>query len=215
MLFPNDEKNCNCVATPKDKSSKKTTKDDELQPIPKVELLKAIIESFVDGIFILTTEGKLIYTNEFARSISRQLMLEETANYQIPEEIWRVCQSLIESRELFPDEKIIIESEISPKPTVKLRLRARWLELCASKHNFLLVTVEDWHQYSQSIAISDAKKYNLTEREIEVWQLRRANMTYKEIAKQLYITINTVKKHLKNIHAKQQQKNNINEYKLA
>ncbi|OUL33214.1 helix-turn-helix transcriptional regulator [Nostoc sp. T09] len=208
MLFPDDEKNL-------DAATAKTAKDDGLQPVPKIDLLQAIIESFVDGIFIVTTEGKLIYTNEFARSISRELMPKEAASNTVPEEIWRVCQSLIESRELFPDEKIIIEFEIAPKPTVKLRLRARWLELCASKHNFLLVTVEDCNLYSKSIAIADAKKYNLTDREIEVWQLRRANLTYREIANHLYITINTVKKHLKNIHAKQQEKNNMNEYKIA
>ncbi|MDZ8055507.1 MAG: helix-turn-helix transcriptional regulator [Aulosira sp. ZfuVER01] len=215
MLFPNDENHLNFAATPGDKFCKQLAKDDNLQPVPKVDLLQAIIESFVDGIFILTTEGQLIHTNEFARSICRQLMPEETASNAVPEEIWRVCQSLIESRELFPDEKIIIESEIEPKPTVKFRLRARWLQLCASKHNFLLVTVEDCNQYSQSIAIADAKKYNLTDREIEVWQLRRANLSYREIANQLYITINTVKKHLKNIYAKQQEKNNMNEYKFA
>lgn len=74
---------------------------------------------------------------------------------------------------------------------------------------FLLVTLEDCNLYSQSIAIADAKKYNLTDRERQVWQLRRANLSYKEIANQLYITINTVKKHIKNIHAKQQEKEHI------
>ncbi|NEO62582.1 MAG: winged helix-turn-helix transcriptional regulator, partial [Moorea sp. SIO4G2] len=33
--------------------------------------------------------------------------------------------------------------------------------------------------------------------------LKKANFTYREIAQQLFISINTVKKHLKNIYAKQ------------
>jgi DNA-binding CsgD family transcriptional regulator len=35
--------------------------------------------------------------------------------------------------------------------------------------------------------------------------LRRANYTCKEIAAELYISLNTVKKHMKNIHAKREK----------
>jgi len=209
MFFPYQENNFNFTSIPGHNFLIKALKNENLPSVPNVDLLQAMIESFVDGIFIVTTEGKLIHGNEYARAICRQLMPKEAASNAVPEEIWRVCQSLIESRKLFPDEKIIIESEIKPTPTVKLRVRTRWLQLCVNKHNFLLVTLEDCNQYSQSIAIADAKKYNLTNRETEVWQLRRANLSYKEIANQLYITINTVKKHLKNIHAKQQDREHI------
>ncbi|BAY24822.1 LuxR family transcriptional regulator [Calothrix sp. NIES-2100] len=211
MLFPDDEEKLNSAFIPGDKSSKK----DDLQPIPQVDLLKAMIESFVDGILIVTTEGKLIHANNYARAICHQLMPKAADSDVLPAEIWYVCESLIESRELFPEEHIIIEAEITPKPTVKLRLRVRWFPLGASQHKFLLVTVEDCNQYNQSIAIADGKKYNLTDREQEVWQLRRANFSYREIANQLYITINTVKKHLKNIHVKQQEINNMNEYRFV
>lgn len=204
--FSDNENNLHFLAISGDQQEQKTTKFD---------LLQAIIESFVDGVLIVSPEGKLIHANEYARSICRQLMPKDTASDVIPEEIWHICQSLIESSELFIAEKIIIESEIQPKPTIKLRIRARWLELSASPNNFLLVTIEDCNQHSQSIAIADAKKYNLTEREIEVWQLRLANLSYKEIANKLYITINTVKKHLQNIHAKQQDINNMHEYKFV
>jgi DNA-binding CsgD family transcriptional regulator len=211
MLFPDDENNLIFAPIYGDKSSKQ----DDFQPVAEVDLLQAIIESFVDGVLILSPQGKLIHANEYARSICRLLIAKDTSRDVVPEEIWRICQSLIESSELFPEEKMIIESEIQPNPTIKLRLRARWLELSASPNNFLLVTVEDCNQYSQSIAIADAKKYNLTDREIEVWQLRRANFSYKQIAKQLYITINTVKKHLQNIHAKQYEINNMHEYNFV
>ncbi|MBD2355051.1 helix-turn-helix transcriptional regulator [Tolypothrix sp. FACHB-123] len=215
MIFSNDENNLNYIAIPGDKQHQNTTNHDNLQPVAKVDLLQAIIESFVDGVLIVSPQGKLIHANEYARAICRQLMTKATANDVIPEEVWQICQSLIESSELFTTEKIILESEIQPKPTMKLRLRVRWLELSANPENFLLVTVEDCNQYSKSIAIADAKKYNLTDREIEVWLLRRANLSYKEIANKLYITINTVKKHLQNIYAKQQDINNMNEYNFV
>ena len=79
------------------------------------------------------------------------------------------------------------------------------MNLGENEQNLLLVTIEDCKQSSQSMAITDAHKYGLTDRETEVWLLRRANLSYKEIAAKLYITINTVKKHLKNIYAKQQE----------
>jgi RNA polymerase sigma factor (sigma-70 family) len=173
----------------------------KLLSLPQIYLLQAVIESFVDGILILTTEGKLLHANECARAMCLQLSSENKEN-AIPVEIWQVCESLIESRELFPNEKIFMEFEVDKQP-VKLRIRVRWLEIDDNEDNYMIVTIEDRHESSQNMAIRDAKKFGLTERETEVWLLRRANFSYKEIAERLYITINTVKKHLKNIYAKQ------------
>ena len=47
--------------------------------------------------------------------------------------------------------------------------------------------------------------YGLTEREGEVWMLRLQDYSYQEIADKLYLSINTVKKHMKTILAKQEQ----------
>ncbi len=204
MLFPDREIDFNFVSTKSKKLAKDFTKTEQLQSTSQLDLLQVIIESFIDGILILTTEGKLIFSNEYARCICRQLMPKLDTSHTVPEKIWRVCLSLIENRELFPEDKVIIESEIEITQGMKLRIRARWLPLGIGNESFFFVTVEDYHQYSQSMAIAEAKKYHLTDREMEVWQLRRANLSYKEIANQLYITINTVKKHLKNIYAKRQ-----------
>ncbi len=184
--------------------SQKLSSNEQLLSIPQVHLLQAAIENFVDGILILTTESELLHANEYAREMCRQLVPNSELEDRIPVEIWRVCESLIESRELFSNERIIMEFEVEKSKEVKLRIRAQWLQQDGNGDN-LIVTLEDCNESSQNIAIADAKKYGLTEREAEVWLLRRANLTYKEIAQQLYITINTVKKHLKNIYAKQQE----------
>jgi DNA-binding CsgD family transcriptional regulator len=55
----------------------------------------------------------------------------------------------------------------------------------------------------KTIAQEEARKYNLTDRETEIWILQRANYTYKQIASELFIAPNTVKKHMQNIHLKQ------------
>ncbi|MBW4636115.1 MAG: helix-turn-helix transcriptional regulator [Iphinoe sp. HA4291-MV1] len=205
MSLSYEEQNDNIAFTEEKRSKSQNSKSEHLQAESKVDLLQAVVESFVDGILILTTEGELLHTNECARQFCRQLLPEGSSPSAIPEEVWRVYQSLIDSRELFPKEKFFIESELETDRGVKLRIRARWLPLATSEQNFVLVILEDRSQMSQSMALCDAKKYGLTNREAEVWLLRRANLSYKEIAQQLYITINTVKKHLKNIYAKQQE----------
>ncbi|GAB1539829.1 hypothetical protein NUACC21_24960 [Scytonema sp. NUACC21] len=188
----------------KQKFNKQSLNREQLQPELQTDLLQAVMEGFVDGILILTPHRKILHTNEYARRICRQMRGENFVN-AVPEEIWHICQSLIESRELFPGEHIVIESEIETDKALKLRLRVRWLILGKNEQDYLLVILEDRNQTYQSMALSDAKKYGLTHREAEVWLLRQANLSYKEIAERLYITINTVKKHLKNIYAKQQE----------
>ncbi|MDY6899780.1 MAG: LuxR C-terminal-related transcriptional regulator [Cyanobacteriota bacterium] len=179
-------------------------KYDKIQPASKLYLMQAVIESFVDGIFIVTTQGELIHANERARFICQEFSAAINQG-RLPDEIQRVCQSLSESRQLFPNQKISLESEINTESQAKIRIRARWLQVDETNDDYVIVTLEDREQTNQSIAISEAKKYALTERESQVWLLRRANYSYQEIAEELYITINTVKKHLKNIYAKQQE----------
>jgi DNA-binding CsgD family transcriptional regulator len=62
--------------------------------------------------------------------------------------------------------------------------------------------LEDQHQVNKVRAIAEARKYGLTDREAQVWLLKRTGHSYKSIAAQLYIAEDTVKKHIKSIHAK-------------
>jgi Bacterial regulatory proteins, luxR family len=173
-----------------------------LKDFKPISLLQEVLEGFIDGILILTEQGECIHANHCARRIFSQLTEGVSSVNSIPQEIWRVCQSLIESRELFPNQKMILESEIVKSDSVAFRVRARWLKLEHIKHPCLLVTLEDRYQSLQTIVTTDVHKYGLTPREAEVWLLYRANYSYKEIADELFITLNTVKKHMKNIHAK-------------
>lgn len=126
-----------------------------LLPFPQTYLLQAVIESFVDGILVVNSEGELLHANECAREICLQLSPENQGS-AIPVEIWQVCESLIESRELFPNEKIFMEFEVD-KQSVKLRIRVRWLEFDDNEDNYMIVTLEDCHESSQNMAIRDAK----------------------------------------------------------
>jgi len=164
--------------------------------------LKAVIESWIDGILILTEQGDLVQANNLARQICTQLTHGKPQPNSIFQEIWRICQALSESRKLYPNQPVIIESEITTDKLTPLRIRVRWLNLKTINSPYLLVILEDQHQSLQNQALAEAAKYGLTPREAEVWLLRRAKYTLKEIAAEQYISINTVKKHLKNIQAK-------------
>jgi DNA-binding CsgD family transcriptional regulator len=172
-------------------------------------LLQAVIEGFVDGVLILTDRGEWVYANTQAFRICHQLSQGALQPNVVVQEIWRVCQSSSESCKLFPTKRVIIESEVTIDSSVTYRIRARWLDLAHSDASgescpLLLVTLEDRYQSNENRAIADVRKYGLTSREAEVWVLRRAKYSYKEIATKLHITINTVKRHMKNIYAKQQ-----------
>jgi DNA-binding CsgD family transcriptional regulator len=206
MCLANNEPNLNITSSETHEFKLQNSKTQKWQPELHSYLLQTVIESFVDGILILTAKGEVLHINEYARQICYNINPGKGSSQSaLPEEIKRVCKSLIESRELFPEEKIFVESEILLKESVEILIRARWLELSNREQNFLLVTLENRNQTNLSMALADAKKYGLTEREVEVWLLRKANLSYREIANRLYITINTVKKHVKSIYAKQQR----------
>lgn len=170
------------------------------QKLEPYNLFHGILEGFMDGILIFTEAGELLHANQSAKNICQQLPAAKSNS--IPEEIWQICESLIESKKLFPLEKIVLESEIHQNNGVHFRLRVRWFRIEQMSQECLLVTIEDKHQSLREIVSSDVHQYDLTPREAEVWLLYKANYSYKEIAEKLYITINTVKKHMKNIHAK-------------
>ncbi len=167
---------------------------------------EAVLESLVDGVLILTHRGKLIHTNSKASKLCQQLAADSKHPNTIPQEVWRVCQSLIEGRELFGEQPVVIESEVKTFANKPLRLRGQWLEGEVSDPH-ILIFIEDCQQSWKNQAIAETQKYGFTPREAQIWSLRRAQLSYKQIATKLYISENTVKKHMKNIHAKRKQAN--------
>lgn len=180
-------------------------KNQARQPVDS--LLKGVLESYVDGILILTEQGEWIQSNGYARHICAQLMLNQPqkpqSNKKVPQPIWRVCETLVESQVIDAAQPLIIESEISNAQFPALRIRARWFKWDEIERPHLLIILEDRRQSTHYLALTEADQYGLTPREAEVWLLRRANHTCNEIATELFISLNTVKKHMKNILAKQ------------
>jgi ATP/maltotriose-dependent transcriptional regulator MalT len=175
-------------------------------PAINLETLKfppGLIDSLINGVLILTVQRELIYANDAAWRVLRQLTSVKSRENQVPQEIWHICQYLIHSRQMFPRQHWFMESEISTDETTALHIRARWFQVETIADPCLLLMLEDRYEVLKTWAIEEAKRYGLTPREKEAWLLHRANYTYKEIARELRITPNTVKKHMQSIHAKQ------------
>jgi DNA-binding CsgD family transcriptional regulator len=173
--------------------------------------LENVIEELLDGILVLTEQRELVHANECARRILRLLNRGKSQVSLVPQEIWHVCQTLIESRNLFPGQHWILETKIFIDSTVTFNVKVRWIKLPPFETPCLLLLIRDQYQSIKAIANEEALKYGLTDRETEIWLLHRANYTYKQISTELYITPNTVKKHMKSIHVKQKQYLGIDE----
>ncbi len=155
------------------------------------------------GILLLTANQRIIYANQSAHRLLQQINPTHSHANLLPQEIWHICQFFIESRNLFPHQSWLIEAEIFTDSSVAFHVQVQWLQLEIVEEPCLLLTVTDQYQSLKNIALTEAQNYGLTAREKEIWLLYRANYTYKQIASELGITPNTVKKHMKNIHVKQ------------
>ena len=177
----------------------------EPQPFAQANdlLLQGVLEGLTDGILILSDRGEWVYHNYYAYSICQQLNQGKAAAPRVPEAIWQTCKALIESRDIYANQPVVMESEIAVGKSSLYRIRVRWLTLNEPQRPYLAVLLEDRLQSSKNQALAEALLYNLSQRQTEVWLLRRAGLTYQQIAIELYIAVNTVKSHLKDIHLKQ------------
>ncbi|MBD2094558.1 helix-turn-helix transcriptional regulator [Trichocoleus sp. FACHB-591] len=167
----------------------------------KPALLQEAIECFMDGILLLTPAGDWVHGNSYARQVCGQLTQNLTQPHRAPQQIWLVCEVLVKNHQR-GSSALVVESEVTTPNFNTIRVRASWLKPENSESPFVLVTLEDRYQAMHNKAIAEVQQYRLTPREAEVWLLYQDNYSYKEIATKLYITVNTVKRHMKSIHAK-------------
>ena len=181
-----------------------TTKNQDLLPKDRPFLLfLGVLDKLIDGILILTEQGELIKANASANRICQQIVRDCSPSNSEVKEIWPVCQSLIKSYlPILKAKTTVIESEISMGKLGGFRIRTQWLQLEKTDPLYQVIVIEDRFQSLQNLVNTQVHQYGLTPREAEVWLLSQTNHSYQEMAEKLYITQNTVKKHMKNIHAK-------------
>ncbi len=164
-------------------------------PISLDGVWNALVESLPQGILVLTPDLALVYANYRARDLCKQVAQTKSG---LPPMILNICRRFVQ--EDASNEPLVVEM---PSNTgALLRLWVRWLYIGPDNHAYLWVQLENCDEVLQEELWLEEKKYNLTDRESEIWMLMRQEYTYVEIAEMLQISPNTVKTHVKHIYGK-------------
>ncbi len=114
-----------------------------------------MLESLPIGILILNEAGIPVLKNSYAQQIFRQLLKHYpesalSSKAKFPQPVWRIWQAVRESRDLFPEQPIIIEDTVPLHPShsqpvrssaqIVIYMRARWLEL--ETEAYILIMLE-------------------------------------------------------------------------
>ena len=185
---------------------------DRSEPVGQVGILRAALENLQDGFIIASQVGEVHQINEPAQRICELLWanLSQSKKATLPVEIWRICESAVTNQKVLSFQKIGLDAEIILPEIGAVRVRVQNIEIAQTA--CLLIVLEDRQQTIRNRALSDATLFGLTERETEVWHLRLRGDGYKEISAALWISVDTVKKHVKNILAKRRSHEDELEY---
>lgn len=177
-----------------------------------IDYLTIIFETFIDqlfpsqGILLLDQSGRLIQSSPKARQLCQALCSHGTEHGpQLPSAIKTLVQHLIESRELFPNQPIQLQDDLRLENSVPIHLQAEWIYIDPQASSYIVVTLEDLAEVTHQRSLFDAYRYGFTPRETEVWELHLRGLSYREIAEECVITMNTVKRHMKSIHGKRRE----------
>ena len=179
----------------------------------KVSILGAAFGSLQDGFIVVDSTGSIQQINPPAERICDLINAQSKAKDRVlPPEIWHVCETALEKKDILLPQSVGIDADLvlTNRGTVRIRVQ----NISFGQLPYLLIVLEDRQQTTRNKALSEAALYGLTKRETEIWQLRLRGDAYKEISAALWISVDTVKKHIKNIHAKQRMHQDDLEYGL-
>ncbi len=167
-------------------------------------VLQDVLDASIDGALILNVKGEVLHINYTALQLLTLLNSNTSEDLPLPPEVGHSCQTLIDNRNLPPNRIRIVEYKIYVGTSHKIRIRAQWIDLENKGDKRILVVLQDEYRSIRQLVLQEPEQYKLTPREAEILQLYQS-FNYKEIASQLWISISTVKKHMRNIHSKMQE----------
>lgn len=187
----------------------------------------SLIDSLQQGTIVVCRSLKPVYWNAKAHELCQALTGVELSSQELPPEVSEVCYRLLRDERPIKG-SLVMECRTAAGQT--LRIAARWLPINANGHSFgnghnasngqraagsngpahseefqqayILVFLENQEEILWEELRIERQKYDLTDREAEIWMLLRQEHSYQEIAQLLQISLNTVKTHVKNVYAK-------------
>lgn len=179
------------------------------QSVNPFSLLKVVLATLMDAVMVVDPNGLILQANAKAKQLCDRLSQEvlpasERSPSNLPAAIQPLFAALLESRTLFPEQRVLPEFELSLNDRTPLRVRGQFLDLPRTDGDvpYVLITIENRQESLNSVAIGDAQRFGFTARETEVWHMRLLGRSYREIATTLFISENTVRKHIKSVLAK-------------
>ncbi len=166
-----------------------------------ISILGAAFGSLQDGIIVVDSISQIQQINQPAERICNLLDVAGKNKDELPPEIWHVCKTALKQKDVLSLQKVGIDADIILPKLGIIRVRVQTIDF--GQTTYFVIVLEDRQQTTRNKALSEAALYGLTERETEIWQMRLRGDAYKEISAALWISVDTVKKHIKNIHAKQ------------
>ena len=176
------------------------------------DYLSIIFESFLGQLLpsqeflLLTPSGHVIQSTSKARelcgSIHSVLVSDMVSLKALPQPVKQLHQLLMDSRAEFPGLPLQMTEQIMLDNGLQISFNGEWINLEGELSDCILIKIEDVTQTMAQRARCDACRYNFTPRETEVWALHMQGLSYREVGQQLFITMSTVRKHMKSIHSK-------------
>ncbi|MDX2242712.1 MAG: helix-turn-helix transcriptional regulator [Leptolyngbyaceae cyanobacterium bins.302] len=170
-----------------------------------------LLEMTPQGIVVFSRSLKPVYWNQKAKNLCQALTGEGVAEGVLPLAVSEACYGVMRDNHAIHS-SLVVECPTSTGHLV--RVSARMLESTDANEResrlpsltttpgLIAVFLENCHEVMQQEAKIQQQKYDLTDREAEIWMLLRQELTYQEIAQRLQISLNTVKTHVKNVYAK-------------
>ncbi|MBT9316483.1 helix-turn-helix transcriptional regulator [Leptothoe spongobia] len=165
-----------------------------------------------EGLLLLDEAGQLIQSNPKARELCRIFQpgfkshpseqLSHCAEVTLPSQLTRHYESLLASQLKLPEQPFRLSEEIFLDTGVRIKLNVERVFLGRHCSPYLLVRLEDMTQTAQQQACWDAHRYRLTQREHEVWTLHLQGLSYQKMSDRLFISRDTVSKHMKSVYSK-------------
>ena len=170
-------------------------------------LWSVLLESLPQGVMVLSRHVRPLYLNEKATHLCQLLASGDRQPANLPVVVSEICYRLLKNNGS-TKQPLVVERQ-TPQGQL-IRIRASWLQVspehgdlsASGDSQYILVILNNSTEILQEELRLEQKKYDLTEREAEIWMLLRQEYSYQEIAKTLRISLNTVKTHVKNVYAK-------------
>jgi DNA-binding CsgD family transcriptional regulator len=160
-----------------------------------------------EGTIVVSRNLQPIYLNLKAKEICRQIWHGHYNLNSLPPVISDLHQCLVKNYN-YSDRVFVVDYQVDRERVIRIRVSYLAIEteeepnLTASNSPWLLISLEDRSAILRQELHAEQKKYNLTNRETEIWKLLSQSYTYQDIAQKMQVSLNTVKFHAKNIYAK-------------